>query len=344
MKKNSTVLRVAINGFGRIGRTAFRVAVNNPRIRVVAINDLGDLTIMAHLLRFDSIYGRFMHRVEAKPGQLIVDGSPIDFLAEKDPTKLPWKKLNIDVVLECTGRFVSDGGAQVHIDAGAKRVVVSAPTKGGGIDTFILGVNADQYRNQNVVSNSSCTTNCVAPVTRVIQKAFGITKATMTTVHSYTAEQNLVDGPVPPLHPDLRRARAAALNIVPTTSGAAISTTETIPELKGLFDGYALRVPTPVVSFTDFTFLVAKRTTVEAVNAAFRKAAADPALAHILAVTEDPVVSTDLKGDPHSATIDLGLTKVIDGDLVKVAAWYDNEWGYSNRLVELAESLGRGVS
>lgn len=338
-----TPIRIAFNGFGRIGRNAFKIAVMNPNLKVVAINDLGDLTVMAHLLKYDSVYGRFQHAIAAQPGTLLVDGKPIAFLAEKDPTKLPWGKLDVDVVLECTGRFVADGAATVHVTAGAKRVIVSAPTKGGGIPTYIFGVNADQYAGEPVVSNSSCTTNCVSPVTRVVQRAFGIAKATMTTVHSYTAEQNLVDGPVPPLHPDLRRARAAALNIVPTTSGAALSTTETIPELKGLFDGYALRVPTPTVSFTDFTFLVKRATTIEEVNDAFRMSAREPGMERILAVTEDPVVSSDLKGDTHSAIVDLALTRVIDGDLVKVAAWYDNEWGYSNRLIELAESLGNGV-
>ncbi len=337
-------IHLAINGFGRIGRNAFKVAVDTPGVEVVAINDLGDLAIMAHLLKYDSVYGRFNHRVETKPGQLVVDGTAIAFVAEKDPAKLPWAKFKVDVVLECTGRFVADGAAAVHITAGAARVVVSAPTKGGGIPTYVLGVNADAMHGEPVVSNSSCTTNCVAPVTKVVQGAFGIKKATMTTVHSYTAEQNLVDGPVPPMHPDLRRARAAALNIVPTTSGAAVSTTETIPELKGLFDGYALRVPTPVVSFTDFTYLLKKRVTVDGVNAAFSAAATEPHLKGILSVTNDPVVSTDIKGDPHSAVVDLGLTRVIDGDLLKVGAWYDNEWGYSNRLVELAERVGRGVS
>jgi glyceraldehyde 3-phosphate dehydrogenase len=342
--KHSKTIRLAINGFGRIGRNAFKVAWGRSGLEVVAVNDLGDLAVMAHLLKYDSVYGRFPHAVETRPGSLFVDGRAIAFVAEKEPKNLPWKRLDVDVVLECTGRFVANGTARVHLEAGAKCVVVSAPTKGGEVPTYIRGVNDERMGSETVVSNSSCTTNCVAPVTRVMQSAFGILKATMTTAHSYTAEQNLVDGPVPPLHPDLRRARAAAINIVPTTSGAAVSTTETIPELSGRFDGFALRVPTPVVSFTDFTFLVGKPTTVEEVNDAFRVAAARPDLAPILAVTADPVVSSDLRGDPHSAIVDLGLTKVIDRDLVKVGAWYDNEWGYSNRLVELAESLARGLS
>ncbi len=345
MKRTSeSPIRVAINGFGRIGRNAFKIAVSKPELEVVAINDLGSLEVMAHLLQFDSVYGRWGQAVSVSGGSLVVDGRPIRFLSEPEAEKLPWEELRVDVVLESTGRFVKDGAAGVHLKAGAKRVIVSAPVKGAGdIRTFILGVNADQDRGAEVVSNSSCTTNCVAPVTAVIAETFGIQKATMTTVHSYTAEQNLVDGPVPPLHPDLRRARAAGINIVPTTSGAAISTTETIPELKGKFDGFAFRVPTPSVSVTDFTFLIKKTTTVEAVNKAFRQAAAAPRWRDILAVTDLPLVSRDFLGDPHSAIVDLPLTNVIDGDLVKVVAWYDNEWGYSNRYVEQAIRVGNAA-
>ncbi|MBI5405223.1 MAG: type I glyceraldehyde-3-phosphate dehydrogenase, partial [Candidatus Kerfeldbacteria bacterium] len=248
----------------------------------------------------------------------------------------------VDVVLESTGRFVADGSAKVHLEAGAKRVIVSAPVKGAGdVKTYILGVNSQADQGDGVFSNSSCTTNCVAPVTSVMVENFGVAKAMMTTVHSYTAEQNLVDGPVPPLHPDLRRARAAALNIVPTSSGAAISTTETIPELKGKFDGFAFRVPTPSVSVTDFTFVTSKKTTVEAVNAAFRAAAKLPRWQGILTVSELPLVSRDFLGDPHSAIVDAPLTNVVDGDLVKIVAWYDNEWGYSNRYVEQAVRVGQ---
>lgn len=339
----SKPIRLAINGFGRIGRNAFKVALTKPELEVVAINDLGSLEVMAHLLKHDTAYGLYPHEVKASAGWLTVDDKKIKFLSVKEAEQLPWKDLDIDVVLESTGRFTTDGSAKVHIQAGAKRVIVSAPTRGGDIKTYLLGVNADENHGDGVFSNASCTTNCVAPVTKVMLKEFGIQKATMTTVHSYTAEQNLVDGPVPPMHPDLRRARAAAQNIVPTTSGAAISTGEVLPELKGLFDGYALRVPTIVVSYTDFTFLTKKKTTMAAVNAAFKKAAASPALKGILEVTEEPLVSSDFKGNPASAIVDLGLTNVIDGDLVKVAAWYDNEWGYSNRYVEQAIAVGQAL-
>lgn len=337
----STPTRIAINGFGRIGRNAFKIALTKPELDVVAINDLGSLDVMAHLLRHDTAYGHYDQVVQVDGEWLIVGGKKVKFLSIKEPAELPWKDLNIDVVLESTGRLTTDGSARAHITAGAKRVIVSAPTKGGNVQTYLLGVNPEKNLGDDVISNASCTTNCVAPVTKVILESFGIQKATMTTIHSYTAEQNLVDGPVPPLHPDFRRARAAAQNIVPTTSGAAVSTGEVLPELKGLFDGYALRVPTIVVSFTDFTFITKKRTSTEAVNAAFKQAAESADMKGILEVTDQPLVSSDFKGNPASAIVDLLLTNVIDGDLVKVGAWYDNEWGYSNRFVEQAIVVGR---
>ncbi len=337
--------RIAINGFGRIGRTALKIAVTKPELEVVAINDLGSLEVMAHLLQYDSAYGRWGHEVSFDESTLTVDGKAIKFLSEKEPAKLPWQELGVDIVLESTGRFVKGDAAKVHLEAGAKRVIVSAPVKGdGAMKTFILGVNEKDDTGETIFSNSSCTTNCVAPVTKVLMDAFGVKKAMMTTVHSYTAEQNLVDGPVPPLHPDLRRARAAAMNIVPTTSGAAISATETLPELAGKFDGFAFRVPTASVSVTDFTFVTEKKATVESVNDAFKKAAAQPAWKGILAVNELPLVSRDFLADPHSAIVDLPLTKVVDGDLVKVVAWYDNEWGYSNRYVEQAIRVGSSIN
>jgi glyceraldehyde 3-phosphate dehydrogenase len=336
--------RIAINGFGRIGRNAFKIALTKPELEVVAINDLGSLEVMVHLLRHDTAYGAYDKTVEYGDGWLSVDGKKISFLSVKEPSELPWTKLKVDVVLESTGRYTKDGAASVHLTAGAKRVIVSAPTKGGDIETYLLGVNEEKNAGDGVISNASCTTNCVAPVTKVMLAEFGIKKAAMTTIHSYTAEQNLVDGPVPPMHPDLRRARAAAQNIVPTTSGAAISTGEVIPELKGKFDGYALRVPTLVVSYTDFTFLTEKKTTIEEVNAAFTKWAGKPGMKGILTVTNEPLVSSDFKGNPHSAIVDLLLTNVIDGDLVKVAAWYDNEWGYSNRYVEQAVLVGKELA
>lgn len=338
-----TRTRIAINGFGRIGRHAFKIAMEKPELEVVAVNDLGSLEVMAHLLRHDTAYGAYHKSVVIDGTDLIVGDQRIHFVSVKEPAELPWKELKIDVVLESTGRLTKDGAARAHLTAGAKRVIVSAPTKGGNVETYLIGVNADKNSGDDVISNASCTTNCVSPVTKVMLKHFGIKKAGMTTIHSYTAEQNLVDGPVPPLHPDLRRARAAAQNIVPTTSGAAISTGEVLPELQGKFDGYALRVPTLTVSYTDFTFLTKKKTTVEAVNEAFRAAAASAEMHGILVVSDEPLVSSDFKGNPASAIVDLPLTNVIDGDLVKVGAWYDNEWGYANRFVEQAVRVGQAL-
>lgn len=337
------MIKIAINGFGRIGRAAFKVALKRTDLEVVAINDLTDTTVLAHLLKYDSAYGGFDGTVSAEADGLIVNGKKYKVTAEKEPASLPWGEMQVDVVLECTGRFVKDDAANAHLQAGAKRVVVSAPTKGGDTQTFLLGVNSDMYRGQAMVSNASCTTNCVGPVTSVIDNAFGIAKAALTTVHSYTAEQNLVDGPPPGLKGDLRRARASAQNIVPTSTGAAISTTEVLPQLKGVFDGLALRVPTIVGSLSDFTFLLKRNTTAEEVNHVFERAASEAVYKGILAVTKDEIVSTDIIGNSHSAIVDLSLTKVIDGNLLKVIAWYDNEWGYANRLVEMAVHVGKNL-
>ncbi len=331
--------RVAINGFGRIGRAAFKIAIEKKDLEVVGVNDLTDTKTLAHLLRYDTVYGKYTKLVEHTEKELIVDGRAYPVLAVKEPAKLPWKAMNVDVVVESTGRFVDKESASQHVTAGAKRVIISAPPKGGGIETIVLGVNDESLGNQEVISNASCTTNCIAPVARVIHTAFGIQKALMTTIHSYTADQNLVDGP----HKDLRRARAAAHNIVPTTTGAAISTAETIPELKGLFDGIAIRDPTLNGSLSDFTFLVKRKVTVEEINQALKDAAALPANKGILEVTEDPIVSSDIIGNTHSSIVDLSLTKVIDGDFVKVVAWYDNEMGYAHRLVELVGLVGRAL-
>jgi glyceraldehyde 3-phosphate dehydrogenase len=327
--------RIAINGFGRIGRAAFKIALTKPDVEVVAINDLTDAATLAHLLRHDTVYGRYGAEVVAREGKLVVNGKEFPVYAEPDPKKLPWGDLDVDVVLECTGRFVDGKAAGQHLEAGAKKVVLSAPAKDGGeVPTFLLGVNDDQYASDKaVVSNASCTTNCIAPVAKVMQASFGIEKAMMTTIHSYTADQNLQDGP----HKDWRRARAAASNIVPTTTGAAIATTEVIPALEGLFDGLAIRVPTVVVSLTDFTFVLKRDVTVEEVNGALRKAAENERYRGIFTVTDEPLVSSDFIGNPHSSIADLSLTKVVGGNLVKVVAWYDNEWGYSNRLVEMAQ-------
>ena len=329
--------RVAINGFGRIGRAAFKIALENKNVEVVAINDLTEASILAHLLRYDTAYGHYRKSVTTKEGMLVVDGREFPVYAEPDPKKLPWGKLGVDVVLECTGRFTDKTGASQHIEAGAKKVILSAPAKGedDSVPTFLMGVNEETYTDQTVISNASCTTNSLAPVAKIIHDKFGIAKALMTTIHSYTADQVLQDGP----HKDLRRARAAAHNIVPTTTGAAIAVTQVIPELKGLFDGHSMRVPTIVVSLTDFTFVLKKKTSVEEINAVLTAATKEMRYRKVLSVTDEPLVSSDFIGNPYSSIVDLSLTKVIDGDLVKVVAWYDNEWGYSNRLVEMAERV-----
>lgn len=329
--------KIAINGFGRIGRAAFKIALEKSNVEVVAINDLTEASILAHLLEYDTAYGHYRKTVVAKDGVLVVDGKEFPVYAEPDPKKLPWGELGVDVVLECTGRFTDKAGAGQHIEAGAKKVILSAPAKGDddGVPTFLMGVNEETYTNETVLSNASCTTNSLAPVAKIIHEKFGIAKALMTTIHSYTADQNLQDGP----HKDLRRARAAAQNIVPTTTGAAIAVTQVIPELKGLFDGHSMRVPTIVVSLTDFTFVLKKKTTVEEINAVLKEATKEARFHQVLSVTEEPLVSSDFIGNPYSSIVDLSLTKVIDGDLAKVVAWYDNEWGYSNRLVEMAEHV-----
>jgi glyceraldehyde 3-phosphate dehydrogenase len=331
-------LRVAINGFGRIGRNAFKVAFGRlPDFEIVAVNDLTDPATLAHLLRHDTNYGAYDRDVAHDAEHVIVDGKKIRVYAEKDPAKLPWKAERIDVVLECTGRFTDKAGASAHLAAGARRVIISAPAKGGDVPTLVLGVNGEHYDGAaSVVNNASCTTNCITPVAAIIHSAFGIAKAMMTTTHAYTADQNLQDGP----HRDLRRARSAAANMVPTTTGAAVATGEAIPELAGLFDGLSVRVPVSVVSLADFTFVLSRKVTVEEVNDALRKAAATPRFQGVLAVTDEELVSSDFIKNPHSAIVDLPLTKVVDGDLVKVVAWYDNEWGYANRLVELASVVG----
>jgi glyceraldehyde 3-phosphate dehydrogenase len=331
---------IAINGFGRIGRNVLKAGWGKPGFEIVAINDLTDTKTLAHLLRHDTVYRAFAKIVDFDATHLIVDGKKILVTAEKDPTVLPWKKLNIDIVLECTGRFTDEEGASKHLTAGAKRVIISAPAKGGNVPTYVMGVNEkDAGKKTAIINNASCTTNCIAPVIAVLEAAFGIKKAMMTTVHSYTASQMLQDGPAK----DLREARAAAENIVPTTTGAAIATTQVIPELKGLFDGLSVRVPTPVVSLSDVTLLLKKNVAVEEVNEAFKKATKSATWKGIVEVTNEPLVSSDFIGNPASCIVDLSLTKVIDGDFVKVIAWYDNEWGYSNRLVEMTLIVGKNL-
>lgn len=328
------MLNVAINGFGRIGRAAFKALINKKGIAVVAVNDLTDTKTLAHLLKYDSCYGIYDKKVGFTRDSIVVNNKKYKVLAEKEPDKLPWKEMKVDVVIESTGRFTKKEDAAFHLAAGAKKVIVSAPSKSEGVKTIVLGVNENDFKKSDkIVSMASCTTNCLAPVTEVIRKNFGIKKAIMTTVHSYTVDQNLVDGP----HKDLRRARAAALNIVPTTTGAAVAVTKTIPALKNKFDGMAMRVPTPVGSLCDIVFVTAKKVDEKKVNNAFKKAAASAALKGILEATDEPIVSSDIVGNAASSIVDLSLTKVIGGDLVKVVAWYDNEWGYSSRLADLCE-------
>lgn len=327
--------RVGINGFGRIGRQVFKAIYEDyaDELEVVAVNDITDTHTLAHLLKYDSNYGRFPGDVAVEDGRLVVEGTSIRTLEERDPANLPWGDLGVDIVVESTGIFREREKAAAHLEAGAQKVIISAPAKGPDA-TFVLGVNEEMYdpESHHVVSNASCTTNCLAPVAKVVNDAFGIRRGLMTTVHAYTNDQRILDLP----HKDLRRARAAALNIIPTTTGAARALALVIPELEGKFDGFALRVPTPTVSIVDFTADVGKDVTAEEVNDAFREAAAsDTWLGRVLAVTDEPLVSMDLKGDPHSSIVDLQSTMVMDGNMVKVISWYDNEWGYSVRVADL---------
>ncbi|WP_026533952.1 type I glyceraldehyde-3-phosphate dehydrogenase [Arthrobacter sp. H14] len=333
--------RVGINGFGRIGRNYFRAALEQGAdIEIAAVNDLTSPEALAHLLKYDSVTGRLKVSVEVKDGDLVVDGKIIKVLAEKDPANLPWKDLGVDIVVESTGFFTKAGDARKHLDAGAKKVLISAPASDEDL-TVVLGVNDDQYDSEkhHIVSNASCTTNCLGPLAKVLNDSFGIQRGLMTTVHAYTADQNLQDGP----HKDMRRARAAAVNLVPTSTGAAKAIGLVLPELKGKLDGYAIRVPIPTGSVTDLTVTLDREVTEEEVNAAYKAAADNGALKGYLSYTEDPLVSSDITTDPASCIFDSGLTKVI-GDQVKVVGWYDNEWGYSNRLVDLTEIVAEKLS
>jgi len=328
------MIKIAINGFGRIGRpTLRRILDNHPNIEVVAINDLTDAPTLAHLLKYDSLYGRYDKEVKAEKDALIVGGKKVKNFAEKDPANLPWKGLGIDVVLECSGVFTKMEGAKKHLDAGAKKVVISAPCDSPEIPTYLLGVNADKYQGEKIISMGSCTTNCLAPIVKILNDELSVEYGFMTTVHSYTNDQRILDLP----HKDLRRTRAAAINIIPTTTGAAKTVAKTIPELTDKLDGLALRVPTPVVSITDFVCSVKKSTSAEEVNKFFKKAA-NGKLKGILDVSEEPLVSMDFKGNTNSSIIDLPLTMAKE-NLVKVIAWYDNEWGYACRLAEMTEFI-----
>lgn len=332
------MIRMAINGFGRIGRQAFKIAFERRDVEIVAINDLTDAETLAHLLKYDTNYGIYERPVKVDGKTLVVGTKKIPIVAEPDPVKLPWKKYKVDVVLECTGRFTDPAAASQHLEAGAKKVVLSAPAKGKSVKTVVLGVNEEVVDNDDrIISNASCTTNCIAPVMQILENEFGVEKAMMTTVHSYTASQRLTDAPAK----DLREARSAAENIVPTTTGASTAAAQTIPSLKNKFNGLSVRVPSPVVSLSDITALLSVNVTVEQLNRVFKRAAKEPYYQGILAVTDEPLVSSDLRGNAHSTIVDLSLTDVVDGNMVKVVAWYDNEWGYSNRLVELATDFAK---
>jgi glyceraldehyde 3-phosphate dehydrogenase len=324
-------IRVGINGFGRIGRNILRAALHDKGLDFVAVNDITDAKTLAHLLKYDSILGNLPDEVKAEGDQIHVAGRKVKVLALKDPAQLPWKDLGVEYVVESTGLFTDAGKAKAHLGAGAKKVIISAPAKGEDL-TIVMGVNQDKYdaKNHNVVSNASCTTNCLAPVAKVLQDSFGIVKGQMTTVHSYTNDQKILDLP----HKDLRRARAAAQSMIPTSTGAAKAIYLAIPELKGKLDGVAIRVPTPNVSLVDFTAELGKPAKAEEINAALKQAAAGP-MKGILDVTDEELVSVDFRGNPHSSIVDAQLTKVVDGTLAKVFSWYDNEWGFSNRVSDL---------
>lgn len=332
------MVKVAINGFGRIGRNALKILLDRRDAQVVAINDITDAATLAHLLKHDSSYGEYDKKVSAGENSIIINTREIPVFAEKDPAKLPWAKLGVDVVIESTGFFTKPEDARAHIKAGAKKVVISAPAKGDGAKTVVLGVNEEIVEpSDEIISNASCTTNCIAPVMKVLEDEFGIDKAMMTTVHSYTGSQRLLDAPAK----DLREARSAAENIVPTSTGASKAAALTIPSLAGKFNGLSVRVPTPVVSLSDITAVLKTDTTKDELVKVFKKAAKEPYYEGILGVTDEELVSSDFIGDPHSCVVDLPLIDVVGGDMVKIVAWYDNEWGYSNRLVELAIDFGK---
>jgi glyceraldehyde 3-phosphate dehydrogenase len=328
-------IRVGINGFGRIGRNVFRSAFNDSDMEFVAVNDLTSPKTLAHLLKYDSVHGHFPGDVEASEEAIIVNGKPIKVMAQRNPADLPWGSLGVDYVVESTGFFRSRDKAQLHLDAGAKKVIISAPAKGEDI-TIVMGVNHDQYdpTRHHILSNASCTTNCLAPVAKVLHDTFSIKRGLMTTIHSYTNDQRILDLP----HDDLRRARAAAMSIIPTTTGAALAVGLVLPELKGKLDGYSMRIPTPNVSMVDLVVELGRNTTSEEINAAFRKASTG-ALSGILGVSDEPLVSVDFIGDARSAIVDSATTTVMDGNLAKVIGWYDNEWAYSVRVIDLIKYM-----
>ena len=332
------MIKIAINGFGRIGRNALKIALMRRDLEVVAINDLTDTKTLAFLLKHDSSYGTYSREVTYDDQNIIVDGKKIRVFSEKDPANLAWGELGVDVVIESTGFFTDPEKAKAHHTAGARKVVISAPAKGEGAKTIVLGVNEGEVTKEDkILSNASCTTNCIAPIMKVLEDNFGVKKAMMTTVHSYTGSQRLLDAPAK----DLREARSAAENIVPTTTGASKAAAVTIPSLKGKFNGLSVRVPTPVVSLADITAVLSRPTTKEELTQLFKKVASEPFYEGILGVSHEELVSSDYRGDSHSCIVDLPLIDVVDGDLIKIVAWYDNEWGYSNRLVELTADFGK---
>ena len=329
--------KVAINGMGRIGRAALKIILDTPELELVAVNDLMALDNLVYLLKYDTVYGRYEKRVETADGDLVVAGKRYQFLSEKDPARLPWHELGVDIVFECTGVFTRKADLEKHLQAGAKRVILSAPVKGeGDIPMVVCCVNVPEASCE-LVSCASCTTNCIAPVMEVMGRRIGVKKAIMTTIHAYTSSQAIVDGPAK----KWRRGRAGAANLVPTSTGAAIAATETLPEFKGKFDGVAVRAPVPAGSLVDIVFLTARPTTEEEINKIFREEAAGPRYRDVLGVAEDPIVSSDVIMDPRASIVDLSMTKVVDGDLVKVMSWYDNEWGYTNQMIREAVRIAR---
>lgn len=333
------MIRVAINGLGRIGRAVFKITLDNPELELVAVNDLVPRDNLAYLLQYDTVYGRYEKQVTHDEQNLIVDGQKYQVLSQKDPAQLPWSDLNIDTVFECTGLFTKKEGLAKHIEAGAKRVILSAPAKSDEIPTIVYGVNQAGAEAGEMISCASCTTNCITPVVEIMGRRVGVKKAIMTTIHAYTSTQSIVDGP----KSKFRRGRAAAANLVPTTTGAAVATTKVLPHYQNLFDGVAVRAPVPVGSISDIVFVTERKTTVEEVNQIFRDEASSEQYQGIVGVSEDEIVSSDIIKDTRASIIDLGMTQVVDGDLVKVMSWYDNEWGYANQMIRQAVDLGATI-
>jgi glyceraldehyde 3-phosphate dehydrogenase len=331
--------KVAINGLGRIGRAAFRIILDTPELELVAVNDLVPADNLAYLLKYDTVYGRYERSVEVDGGNLVVGGKTYKTLHQKDPTQLPWGDLGIDIVLECTGVFTKEEDLRKHLEAGTKYVILSAPAKGGEVPTVVYGVNTPGESSMQIISCASCTTNCITPVVEIMGRRIGVKKAIMTTVHAYTASQAIVDGP----SKSARRGRAGAANFIPTSTGAAIATTKALPQYEGRFDGVAVRGPVPVGSLADIVFLVERITTVDEVNRIFREESESDRYKGILGVTQDPVVSSDIIKDPRASVVDLGMTQVVDGDLVKVMSWYDNEWGYTNQMIREAVDIAKKI-